>query len=221
MAGLRVAFLGDSILDCGHYNGRGLTPARLLLRNDDALFPAFAGKDLATAAKAEGVEVEVVELAADGARVGDLASQAARLDRADAAVVAAGGNDFLAAFGDPRALEAVSRELGQFLDNLAVRPAFVLNVYDPTCGDDARSFFPGDPATIRARFDAFNAAIAAEARRTGAIPVDLHAHFLRGDASWFTSVIEPSLRGASEVRACLLGPLLDWLRAAARPSTTD
>ena len=31
--------------------------------------------------------------------------------------------------------------------------------------------------------------------------VDVHRHFLKGDASWFTQTIEPSLRGASEVRA--------------------
>lgn len=34
--------------------------------------------------------------------------------------------------------------------------------------------------------------------------VDLHAHFLTGDPSWFTATIEPSLRGASEVRRAFL-----------------
>lgn len=33
---------------------------------------------------------------------------------------------------------------------------------------------------------------------------DLHAHFLRGDPSWFTNAIEPSLTGASEVRRVFL-----------------
>src|SRR5438874_1535718 len=37
---------GDSILDCGHYNEHGVDPGRLLLRNDDALFPEFKGQDL-------------------------------------------------------------------------------------------------------------------------------------------------------------------------------
>lgn len=216
MAALRVAFLGDSILDCGHYNGRGLTPARLLWRNEDALFPAFAGRDLTTAAKEAGVAIEVVELAQDGGRVRDLWGQAERLDRADAAVVSAGGNDFLSMYGDVRALEEVTGELGRFLRSFPVRPAFVLNVYDPSGGDDSRSFLPGDPATIRARFLAFNAAIPDQATRAGATPVDLCGHFRTGDSSWFTSVIEPSLRGASEVRACLLGPLVDWIRTVAR-----
>jgi hypothetical protein len=48
-----------------------------------------------------------------------------------------------------------------------------------------------------------NAAIAAVALRHGQL-VDLHAHFLTGDPSWFTWTIEPSLRGASEVRRCFL-----------------
>jgi hypothetical protein len=38
--------------------------------------------------------------------------------------------------------------------------------------------------------------------------VDLHAHFLTGDPSWFAYTIEPSLRGASEARRCFLPYLL-------------
>jgi len=34
------------------------------------------------------------------------------------------------------------------------------------------------------------------------VRADLHGHFLRGGASWFTSTSEPSPRGASEVRRC-------------------
>jgi hypothetical protein len=34
--------------------------------------------------------------------------------------------------------------------------------------------------------------------------VHLHQHFLTGDPSWVTQTIEPSLRGASEVRAAFL-----------------
>jgi hypothetical protein len=34
--------------------------------------------------------------------------------------------------------------------------------------------------------------------------VDLRAHFLTGDESWFERNIEPSLTGASEVRRCFL-----------------
>jgi len=35
-------------------------------------------------------------------------------------------------------------------------------------------------------------------------PVDLHAHFLTGDPSWYTNIMEPSLRGASEAHGCFL-----------------
>jgi hypothetical protein len=38
--------------------------------------------------------------------------------------------------------------------------------------------------------------------------VDLHHHFLNGNPSWFTHTIEPSLRGASEVRAAFLPTVL-------------
>ena len=55
-----------------------------------------------------------------------------------------------------------------------------------------------DPADGRA---------AEAAGRYGAL-VDLHAHFLTGDPSWFTEIIEPSLVGASEVRRCFLDHVL-------------
>jgi hypothetical protein len=52
-----------------------------------------------------------------------------------------------------------------------------------------------------------NAIIAELAPRYGEL-VDIHAHFLGGDPSWFTRTIEPSLRGASEVRAAFLPAVL-------------
>ncbi|MEH2419229.1 hypothetical protein [Nostoc sp.] len=48
-----------------------------------------------------------------------------------------------------------------------------------------------------------NTAIQEIANRYGQL-VDLHAHFLKGDPSWFTATIEPSLRGASQVRRAFL-----------------
>jgi hypothetical protein len=48
-----------------------------------------------------------------------------------------------------------------------------------------------------------NAVIEEIASRYGQV-VDLHAHFLTGDPSWFTATIEPTLRGASEVRRAFL-----------------
>jgi hypothetical protein len=42
---LTLYTFGDSILDCDH---DGLTPGRLLVRNDDQVFPEFRGLDLAS-----------------------------------------------------------------------------------------------------------------------------------------------------------------------------
>ena len=37
---------GDSILDCGHYNAKGIHPGGILVANDDRLFPEFRGRDV-------------------------------------------------------------------------------------------------------------------------------------------------------------------------------
>jgi hypothetical protein len=55
-----------------------------------------------------------------------------------------------------------------------------------------------------------NAILAEAGRRYGA-SVDLHRHFLGGDPTWFTRTIEPSLVGASEVRAAFLPAILTLL----------
>lgn len=80
-------------------------------------------------------------------------------------------------------------------------------VYDPTFGNDANNFLGVEASVARANHRRVNAVIAAAAARHGAL-VDLHAHFLHGDPSWFTRTIEPSLRGASEVRAAFLPAVL-------------
>lgn len=77
------------------------------------------------------------------------------------------------------------------------------NVYDPTIGDDRRNFVGVDPAVARTNLQRMNTMIEKIANRYGHV-VDLHAHFLTGEPSWFTATIEPSLRGASEVRRAFL-----------------
>src|ERR1044072_8115780 len=67
---LTLATFGDSILDCGHYNARGIHPGKLIVENDDALFPSYAGRDLVTCRRAA-----LAHRARDGARVDDLARQ--------------------------------------------------------------------------------------------------------------------------------------------------
>jgi hypothetical protein len=95
-----------------------------------------------------------------------------------------------------RGFEASLRE---FLDGLHGRRVLIGAVYDPTFGDDSRNFLGVDAKVARANHRRVNAILGAAAARHGAL-VDLEAHFLRGDPSWFTRTIEPSLHGASEVR---------------------
>jgi acyl-CoA thioesterase-1 len=199
---LTLFTFGDSILDCGWYNDFGLNPGQLLVRNDDRLFPEFRGQDLASHGPAR-----LEHRAVDGATVAHLPSQARALPPAGkgVAVLTVGGNDLLQGLLVDRGagIAAFATALEAFLRALPIRPVLVGNVYDPTFGDDAGNFTGVPPALARANHARINTALAEVAGRYGAL-VDLHAHFLTGDPSWFTGIIEPSLRGASEVRRCFL-----------------
>jgi acyl-CoA thioesterase-1 len=197
---------GDSILDCGRYNDVGLDPGQLVVRNDDRLFPEFRGRDLASRGPAR-----LDHRAVDGATVEDLPPQARGVVPSEGAVavLTIGGNDLLRgllADAGP-GLAAFAAALEDFVRTLPIRPVLLGNVYDPTFGDDARDFTGVPPALARANHARVNAAIAKVAARFGAL-VDIHAHFLGGDPSWYTGVIEPSLRGASEIRRCILQRLI-------------
>lgn len=201
-----VYTFGDSILDCGRYNPHGVHPGQLLARNDDRLFPEFRGQDLASHGPAR-----LEHRAVDGATVGDLPAQARGLavDGDGVALLTIGGNDLLGGLivdGGP-GIEGFAQALDRFLAALPIRPILVGNVYDPTFGDDSRDFLGVDPTLARRNHARMNAALAEAAGRYGAL-VDLHAHFLTGDPSWYTNIIEPSLRGASEVRRCFLPGIL-------------
>ena len=125
------------------------------------------------------------------------------------ALLTVGGNDLLQGLvlDHGPGIDAFAAALDDFARRLPIRPILLGNVYDPTFGDDRQNFLGIDPATARANHRRVNAAIADVAGRYGAL-VDLQAHFLGGDPSWFTQIIEPSLRGASEVRRCFLPHLL-------------
>jgi len=201
----RLCTFGDSVLDCGHYNERGIDPGQLLVRNDDALFPEFRGKDL----RARG-PADLEHRAVDGAVSADLERQArgVRLREEAIAIVTIGGNDLLRglAADTGAGIAAFEATLERFVRALPVRPIVLGTVYDPTFGDDARNFL-GVPAPVaRANHRRVNDAIRAVAARHGKL-ADIHAHFLTGDPSWFTHTIEPSLRGASEVRRVFLAAL--------------
>jgi lysophospholipase L1-like esterase len=206
---MTVVTFGDSILDCGHYNAHGLTPGGLIVRNDDRLFPEFRGRDLTSR-----VPARLEHRARDGATIDGLAAQVRGLavEGPAVALVTVGGNDLLSGRIADRGpgIERFAAQLESFLAALPIRPVLVGNVYDPTCGDDARNFLGIDPALARSGHRAMNAAIAEVAARHGTL-VDLHAHFLTGDPSWFVNVIEPSLRGGVGGPALLpaaSGPLI-------------
>jgi acyl-CoA thioesterase-1 len=198
---LLVTF-GDSILDCARYNERGVHPGQLVVRNDDRLFPEFRGHDLASRGPAR-----LDHRARDGATVSGLPSQARGLavEGRAVALLTVGGNDLLGGLVTDRGpgIDRFAGALDAWLRQLPIRPVLIGNVYDPTFGDDARNFLGVEPALARATHRRVNAALADLAGRYGAL-VDLHAHFLGGDPSWFTGIIEPSLRGASEIRRAFL-----------------
>ncbi|WP_235001450.1 SGNH/GDSL hydrolase family protein [Nitrosovibrio sp. Nv4] len=205
-----VLTLGDSILDCGRYNEYGVHPGQLIVRNDDYLFPDFKGRDLSSF-----VPAQLDHRARDGGQVDDLPQQARGVSVTGSAValVTVGGNDLLVSLAADRGggIARFRQRLDAFLHTFPVRPVLLGNVYDPTFGDDSRNFLAVDARIARANLNRINAVIAELAPRYGRL-VDVHRHFLGGDSSWFTGTIEPSLRGASEVRAVFLPAVLKAAR---------
>jgi acyl-CoA thioesterase I len=201
-----VFTFGDSILDCARYNDYRIHPGQLIVRNDDSLFPGFKGRDLASLGP-----TQLEHRAQDGGTVGDLPwqSRGLKLSGPAVALVTVGGNDLLSglAADNGEGMKRFKQRLDAFLDALPVRPVLLGTVFDPTFGDDSRNFLSIDARIARPNFNRMNAIIAELAPRYGEL-VDIHAHFLSGDPSWFTRTIEPSLRGASEVRAAFLPAVL-------------
>ncbi|MBD1909392.1 SGNH/GDSL hydrolase family protein [Leptolyngbya sp. FACHB-16] len=193
---------GDSILDCGHYNQFGVHPGQLLVQNDDRLFPEFKGQDLTSRRSAR-----LEHRAQDGATVENLPSQikGLQVEEPAIAIITVGGNDLLRGLirDTGPGITAFASALDAFVQQLPIRPIFLGSVYDPTLGDDSRNFSGVDPAIARQNLQRMNTSIQEIANRYGQF-VDLHAHFLKGDPSWFTATIEPSLQGASEVRRAFL-----------------
>ena len=193
---------GDSILDCARYNELGVHPGQLLVQNDDRLFPEFQGQDL----QSRGI-ARLEHRARDGATVTGLQSQAQGLhvEGRALALITIGGNDLLRGLisDTGEGIAAFSDALDLFVQRLPIRPVLLGTVYDPTGGDDRRNFLGVPPSVARQNLQRINAVIKEIASRYGQV-VDLQAHFLTGDPSWFTATIEPSLRGASEVRRAFL-----------------
>jgi lysophospholipase L1-like esterase len=201
----------------------GLGAASLLHRNHDEAWPEFRGRALRTSSPDLAFEC----LATDGARTRDvLEDQLPRLGRGDPrptlVTLTVGGNDLLQLlsrrFG-PEDAEDVLGRIGEILLRLESvfpeRTVLVATVYDPTDGGpELMGVRLGEPehALLARVNDGIRDLCSA---RPGVVLADVAAHF-RGhglsaapDDRWYWphAPIEPSARGASEVRRLWLNLL--------------
>jgi lysophospholipase L1-like esterase len=237
--------LGDSIsidlypgLDVAEREGLaappvGLGAASLLHRNDDARWPAFRGRDLASVADG----APITNLCQDGATLRWLVGlQLPRVPDAPEepvlATLTAGGNDLLQMLetppmvvgepyvpGAPSDVDELADGLERVVDRLRARfgasTVVVGTVYDPS---DGTGELPGGRVVEGAleTLHAFNDRVRGMAAKPGVRVADIHDRFLGHGLSepdpaarwyWPRSVIEPSARGASEVRRLFLEAL--------------
>lgn len=201
----------------------GVGAASLLCSNVDSLWPEFSGQDLISAAD----EVELVNLCADSAvtnHVLDLQLPSLPADDGGAVLVTltVGGNDLLGLIGRSydegvAELQRIIERTGDIVREVQSRyrdlKLIMATVYDPSDG----AAHLGDGIVMRREWEwlgIYNDAVRRTATATGCLLADLHDHFFghglsESDPSlrwyWSESIIEPSARGASEVRRL-------WLR---------
>jgi lysophospholipase L1-like esterase len=208
----------------------GAGAASLLYRNADWLWPEFAGADLVTHAPG----IRLVNLTADGATTDDvLDRQIPSLPPDDGGptlvTITAGGNDLLWLVDSSSGED--ERTLGRTIDNLRAivrgvadhyeRATIIVgSVYDPSdgtgeLGED--SWYFGELASrtwLGQWLGTYNEAVKTIAAEGGCLFADICGHFLGHGVSvadpaerwyWDEFIIEPSARGASEVRRL-------WLR---------
>ena len=194
--------------------------AALMYRNANDRWPEFAGTDLATLCP--GIETRV--LASDGAMIEDvLTEELAGTGRGMSGArllitLTAGGNDLLDALTVERRLAEVLEEIsGRYAELVTtLRDEFpgatlvLTTVYDPTDGSglmpELSDRYGRLPIEHLQRFNDHVRRLAG--RIPGARLADVHRHFLGHGVSappaerwyWRGSLIEPSARGASEIR---------------------
>jgi len=196
----------------------GLGAASLLARNDDDVWPEFAGRDLVTISPGIACRFE----ARDGATTESvLDSQVDALQGIDPGgealvTLTAGGNDLLGLIGaTDRAgqagvqavLDNLDAILGVVRDRLPRAMILVANVYDPTDGTGDLEVTRLRPQEMRWLGDG-NTGVERLCRQRGARLIDLHRHFAGHGRSapaakrwyWTGSLIEPGMAGASEIR---------------------
>jgi acyl-CoA thioesterase I len=229
----RYVALGDSIsIDVypfhdaeRRYPGKASTDrlgaASLLYRNDDRFWPEFKGRDLS--ALMPGIELD--DLTADGATTESLLRQVDRLtpeDEPALVTITAGGNDLLGQLGwrGESPVSAISDRLRTALERLFAKlpNATVLlgTVYDPS---DGTNKLPGYSRTLNEEAQWLSDYNDSVRKLAGSDPrlrlADIHQHFLGHGLTvaeherWYLqeSIIEPSARGASEVRRVWLDAL--------------
>lgn len=198
----------------------------LLYDNDDQLWPEFSGRDLRTLYPGITFERRRDDLTADGAVIGDvLRSQIPQLPAGDERTLVTltiGGNDLLSSIGRRDAppdlagalLERLSTILGEIRKALPYALILLGTVYDPSDGTET---LYGQHLPQEARWlDQYNAGIRKMAAKIEEVRLaDIHRHFMGHGMSaapedrwyWNRSIIEPSARGASEVRRLWLEAL--------------
>ena len=210
----------------------GLGAASLLYRNDDRRWPEFEGRDLVS--RFPGIRFH--DLTADGATTDSVLAH--QLDRVPEELegpvlvtLTVGGNDLLGLLdfgllrflpwfgGDEEDVERIARQaeriVVRLLDAVPEPTLLVGDVYDPTDGTADL----GDGVVREEALSwlhRLNDRLLGIARERGAVPVEIHEHFLGHGRSepdpearwyWRHSIIEPSARGASEVRRLWLEAL--------------
>jgi lysophospholipase L1-like esterase len=207
----------------------GLGASSLLFRNDDALWPEFTGRDLATRFPRLEFRNEhdlsrpsrypTDNFATDGATTGDVLTRQLPLvepsHEETLVTLTAGGNDMLQVLhvarppaelvtGMVSRLHRILREIKARLPSSLV---LVGTVYDPSDGTNDMGTGRLDAA---ARWLAeYNGAVREAVRTTpGTILADLERHFYGHGVTapererwyWRELIVEPNARGASEVR---------------------
>jgi lysophospholipase L1-like esterase len=200
-----------------------LGAASLLYQNDDERWHDFRNQDLVRTSP----DVKFLNLAEDGATIDDVTTEElARLghDSNDSGILVTltiGGNDLLAALSTGRYLElAIRRIVERYTELIAMireelpnATLLLTTVYDPT---DGTGILPGLESYGRLPLeylDQFNDLVrrtAGSGERTKV--ADVHRHFVGHGMKaletdrwyWKRNVIEPSARGASEIRRAWL-----------------
>lgn len=201
----RLAFMGDSITAGLGVSADPLAYARLLERNDDEVWPAFADADLQRVAP----EPEVVDVAVPGATTESVLEQqllaltefAGGSPGETAVFVTVGGNDVQQAMfrvliegsgAEGEVADTVEQNLealvGALLDPALFADGvyvYLANVYDPTHGTGLhpKCFGGLDVSFMASVLDDTNERIRSVAERNGVAMIDLHGAFL-GHGHW-------------------------------------